>query len=103
MTSYSQIRSRRSAQRYQAENVEAWFWNHPSAIVKEEQEFIRKEGDIISVVDRVKSPLRLFLEKFRSLITCRMFRAKQRRDQVQSATTSYYSNARFDGFVIAVL
>ena len=103
MLSFSQIRTRRSAQKYQIENIEAWFWNHPTAIAKEEQEFVRKAGDVVALVARVKSPLRLLLEKFRSVLTCSMFRAKQRTDQVQSFTTSCYSNAKFDAFVTAVL
>ena len=103
MLSFSQIRTWRSAQKYQIENIEAWFWNHPTAIVKEEQEFVRKAGDVVALVARVKSPLRLLLEKFRSVLTCSLFRAKQRTDQVQSPTTSYYSNAKFDAFVTAVL
>ena len=103
MLSFSQIRTRRSAQKYQIENIEAWFWNHPTAIVKEEQEFVRKAGDVVALVARVKSPLRLLLEKFRSVLTCSLFRAKQRTDQVQSPTTSYYSNTKFDAFVTAVL
>jgi hypothetical protein len=103
MASYSQIRSWRSAQRRQVENVEAWLWNHPTAIVEEEQEFIRKCGDVVALVGRIRSPLRLFLERFQPLLTCRVFRSKQRKDQIQSATTSYYSNTRFDGFVTTVL
>ena len=103
MLSFSQIRTWRSAQKYQIENIEAWFWNHPAAIAKEEQEFVRKAGDVVALVARVKSPLRLLLEKFRSVLTCSMFRAKQRVDQVQSFTTSCYSNAKFDAFVTAIL
>jgi len=103
MLSFSQIRTWRSAQKYQIENIEAWFWNHPTAIVKEEQEFVRKAGDVVALVARVKSPLRLLLEKFSSVLTCSLFRAKQRTDQVQSPTTSYYSNTKFDAFVTAVL
>ena len=103
MSSFSQIRTWRSAQKYQIENIEAWFWNHPTAIVKEEQEFVRKAGDVVALVARVKSPLRLLLEKFSSVLTCSLFRAKQRTDQVQSPTTSYYSNTKFDAFVTAVL
>ena len=103
MLSFSQIRTWRSAQKYQIENIEAWFWNHPTAIAKEEQEFVRKAGDVVALVARVKSPLRLLLEKFRSVLTCSMFRAKQQVDQVQSFTTSCYSNAKFDAFVTAVL
>ena len=80
MLSFSQIRTWRSAQKYQIENIEAWFWNHPTAIAKEEQEFVRKAGDVVALVARVKSPLRLLLEKFRSVLTCSMFRAKQRVD-----------------------
>lgn len=101
MSSFSQIRTWRSAQKYQIENIEAWFWNHPTAIVKEEQEFVRKAGDVVALVARVKSPLRLLLEKFHSVLTCSMFRAKQRVDQ--SFTTSCYSNEKFDAFVTAVL
>lgn len=103
MLSYSQIRSWRSAQKYQVENVEAWFWNHPTAIVNEEQEFIRKGGDVVALVPRVKSLLRLLLEKFQSLLTSSLFRSKTRAHQVQSATTSYYCNTKFDAFVSAVL
>jgi len=103
MLSFSQIRTRRSAQEYQIGNVEAWFWNHPAAIVKEEQGYVRKAGDVVALVARVKSPLRLLLEKFSSVLTCSLFRAKKRKDQIQSPTTSYYSNTKFDAFVTTVL
>jgi Family of unknown function (DUF6594) len=103
LVSYSQIKSWHSAQKYQVENVENWFWNHPRAIVDEEQEFIRKGGDIVALVTRVKSPLRLLLEKFRPLLKSRMFRVKSRADLVESVTTAYHSNAGFDAFVTSVL
>lgn len=85
------------------ENVKAWFSNHPRAIAGEEQEFIHKGGDLVALVTRVKSPLRLFLEKCKPLLTCRMFRVRPRADQVESATTTYHSNTGFDAFVTAVL
>jgi hypothetical protein len=103
LATYSQIKSWHSAQKYQVENVEAWFWNHPRAIIDEEQEFVRKGGDVVALVTRVKSPLRLLLEKCRPLLTCRMFRVKLRADHVESATTTYHSNVGFDAFVTAVL
>lgn len=73
------------------------------AVAKEEQEFVRKAGDVVALVARVKSPLRLLLEKFSSVLTCSLFREGQRMDQIQSPTTSCYSNAKFDAFVTALL
>ena len=102
LASYSQIKGWKSAQKYQIANVENWFWNHPRAIVDEEQGFVR-QGDVVALVGRVKSPLRLLLEQFQPLLTSRPFKVRLRSDHVKSTTTSYYSNARFDAFVTGVL
>ena len=64
---------------------------------------MRKGGDVVALVTRVKSPLRLLLEKCQPLLTSRMFRANLRADHVKSATTTYHSNTGFDAFVTAVL
>ena len=73
LVSYSQIKGWKSAQKYQIANVENWFWNHPRAVVDEEQGFVR-QGDVVALVGRVKSPLRLLLEQFQPLLISRRSR-----------------------------
>ncbi|OAQ59435.1 hypothetical protein VFPPC_10493 [Pochonia chlamydosporia 170] len=100
---FSEIRSWKSAQDHQVENVENWAYNHEHAIDAKELEFIRAGRDVVALVRNDKSPLRLLLEKFRPIILSNLFRTKTKPDQAQSATTNYYSNARLDASVAFII
>ncbi|UNI23750.1 hypothetical protein JDV02_009550 [Purpureocillium takamizusanense] len=96
---FSQIRSWRSAQDRQVENIENWFYNHPYAIDSKEQEFVRTGRDIVAPASKPKPSVRLMMERCAPLLHSRMFRVKPKSNQTQSGTTLYFSNTRFDAFV----
>lgn len=100
--SYSDLKSKPTAQDHQIENIKAWFHNRPLAIATEEQEFINKPSDVIAVVSSPKTPLRFFLEKWQPLVTSRLFRAKHR-DGNLSQTTYYHSNKGLNAFTTFVI
>ena len=56
------------------ENVRNWFSNHDQAIRPEECEYINKDGDVIALVPRLKTPLRRFLEHFDCFLLSPLFR-----------------------------
>ncbi|SPO07123.1 uncharacterized protein DNG_09817 [Cephalotrichum gorgonifer] len=99
----TQIKAWRSAQPHHIENVENWLYNHPFAIDAAEQEFVRTGRDVVAPTSKVKAPVRLLLERCRPLLTSRLFRTEARADQARSETTVYFSNARFEAFVTALV
>ncbi|KAH8881110.1 hypothetical protein GQ53DRAFT_832641 [Thozetella sp. PMI_491] len=100
---YSDIKSRTSAQPHQVENVLAWFHNHPLAIATEEQDFVTKGADVITLVCKPKSPLQLWIEKCQPLVMSRMFRVKPRGGHVVSETTTYHSKQGLKAFATFII
>ncbi|GJN72575.1 hypothetical protein PLIIFM63780_006637 [Purpureocillium lilacinum] len=96
---FSQIKSWRSAQDRQVENIENWFYNHPYAIDAKEQEFVRAGRDVVALASKPKPSVRLLMERCAPLLHSRLFRIKAKSNQAQSGTTLYFSNTRFDAFV----
>jgi hypothetical protein len=43
-------------------NIRNWFFNHPNAIFSKEQDYINHTNDLMSVVCKPKTPIRLVLE-----------------------------------------
>jgi hypothetical protein len=101
--SYAELKGRPSAKIYQIKNVEAWFDNHQFAIDAEEQEFVRKGNDVITLVSKPKSPLALLSEKCELLIAWSLFRSQPREGQASSQTTLYFSNRGLEAFVTFVI
>ena len=59
------MKSRTEATKFQVSNVEKWIEGaNKKVIEKEEQEFLRKDGDLIPVVPKARTPLRRFIDKF---------------------------------------
>jgi hypothetical protein len=56
------------------QNIEAWLWNHPGAVIDRETEFINA-SDLINVVTIKKSPIRKFLERTKCFRSFGIFRA----------------------------
>ncbi|KAF2173237.1 hypothetical protein M409DRAFT_17182 [Zasmidium cellare ATCC 36951] len=103
VNAFSQIKSRPGAQNFQILHVRNWFDNHHDAIYEPEREFVaeQNDGDLITLVDKPKSLLRQFLQRFTG--TVRLFRVRQRADRIRSSTTRYYSDRWFDTFTSAVI
>lgn len=66
-----------------------------------ESSFVSKKGDVIALVSRPKSLLRLLLEQIRGVR--RIFRLPHRPDRVQSPSTSYASERWFDAVTSATI
>ena len=61
---HSELKARPDASKHQIRNVRNWMSNNNKAIQDEETGFIRKEGDLMAFVPKVKTPLRRFIERF---------------------------------------
>ena len=61
---HSQSIARPDASAHQVQNVKIWLSNSNEAIHDDETRFITQEGDLIAMVTREKSPLRLFVERY---------------------------------------
>lgn len=104
--SYSELRSRSTAQDYQVENVQTWFYNNPNAIDEDERRYASTREDLISIVPQSKSWLRLGIERINPTILSRIFPAKKRPGRVQNEYSFYASSKMMNAaetFVIVVL
>ena len=104
-SSFSQIKSRPSAQEHELRNLKNWFETYPQAIDPLEQHFLDKdhqplEGDLFPIVARPKSPLRWLLHKSRFLRF--RFPLKHRPDRIKSPLTKYHSDTGFDNMVCTI-
>ncbi len=62
------MKARAEATEFQVSNVKNWFYNASEKVIHpEEREFIKKDGDLIPVVPKIKTPLRRFIDKFNIL------------------------------------
>lgn len=62
---HSQIKDRTEATKFQVSNVKKWIEGaNKKVIEKEEQAFLQKDGDLIPVVPKARTPLRRFIDKF---------------------------------------
>ena len=71
---HSELKARPAADKQSKQNIEAWLWNHPGAVIDRETEFINAT-DLINVVAVKKSPIRKFLERMEGFRSCGMFRS----------------------------
>ena len=62
------MKDRTEATKFQVSNVTKWIKNaNEKVIEKEEQQFLYKEGDLIPVVPKARTPLRRFIDHFEIL------------------------------------
>ncbi len=62
------MKARAEATEFQISNVKNWFYNAcENVIQRKEREFVKKDGDLIPVVPKIKTPLRRFIDKFNIL------------------------------------
>ena len=59
------MKDRTEATKFQVSNVKTWIKDaNEKVIEKEEQAFLDKDGDLIPVVPKARTPLRRFIDKF---------------------------------------
>ncbi|KAL9076301.1 MAG: hypothetical protein Q9161_001017 [Pseudevernia consocians] len=69
------IKARPEATEFQIANVKRWLENaNEKVIQREEKQFIHKDGDLIPVVPKIKTPLRRFIDRFETPRLWRLFR-----------------------------
>ncbi|CAF9936463.1 hypothetical protein IMSHALPRED_010771 [Imshaugia aleurites] len=62
---HAQIKAQPEATEFQVSNVKRWFANANEKVIQnEEKQFIDKDGDLIPIVSKIKTPLRRFFDKF---------------------------------------
>ena len=62
---HAQIKARPEATEFQISNIKRWFENANKKVIQpEEKQFIDKDGDLIPVVPKIKTPLRRLIDKF---------------------------------------
>lgn len=76
MLDHSKLKARPDATKRQVSNVEKWLYNANDPIRPDEVAFIKKEGDLMPMVPRVKPPLRRFLDRFGIIGRISCFRRK---------------------------
>ena len=75
------MKDRTEATKFQVSNVMKWIENaNEKVIEKEEQAFLYKEGDLIPVVPKARTPLRRFIDHFDILRLPRCLRDRAVRD-----------------------
>lgn len=72
---HTQIKARPAATEFQISNVKRWFRNANEHVIQhEEKQFIDKDGDLIPVVPKTKTPLRRLVDEFGQLRLWALFR-----------------------------
>ena len=80
-----------------------WFRNHRTAVDKEEADFIEKGTDVIPLIEKKKSFLRLLIEKIGPERLTRFFPARSKKGRVESQWTKYSSNKKIDVVMTVIL
>lgn len=101
VVTYSKIRARESAQNYQVTNVKNRFKTYKNAVKDDEQEYIEKGTDVISIGSKIKPPLLLLSEKSGFLKW--VFRKKPRAGQVNVPSTQYWSYKGMEAFSDSII
>ena len=61
---HSELKARPDANKFQIDNIKSWLENSNGPITQAEVKFINKEGDLMPLVPKVKSPLRRVLDRY---------------------------------------
>lgn len=96
---HAQLRSRPPVHARNVRSVSNWHYNHGNAILATETEYLERSKDLMSIVDKSKSPLRRCLEKSTRFRLLRLWREDSgSRDE----NVIYTSDKRIDIFIAAV-
>ncbi|KAI9867436.1 MAG: hypothetical protein M1813_008994 [Trichoglossum hirsutum] len=105
IASYSTLRSRPPANPHEITNVKNWFYRYPAAILDSEAEYVNHTDDLMSIVPKIKTPLRSVLENIRGFRLSSIFRIKPTTapEIYDPETTHYHSDTRMELFVTIVI
>ncbi|KAF6829740.1 hypothetical protein CMUS01_08026 [Colletotrichum musicola] len=85
------------------ENLENWFLANPGAINPPESSFIEKTADLMSIVPKVKSPLRRAQERVSNFDLSPLFKFSPAGDVYDPETVRYHSDKRIERFITATI
>lgn len=74
---HSQLKARPDASAFQIENLRTWLKNSNKPIEPEEVRFIDKDGDLMPVVPKQRTPLRRFMDRYQLLRNLICFRQRK--------------------------
>lgn len=74
---HSELKARPAADEQSKQNIEAWLWNHPGAVIEKETQFLNAD-DLMNVVTIKKSPIRKLLERMEGFRSLAIFRTTVR-------------------------
>ncbi|KAI9822405.1 MAG: hypothetical protein M1827_000124 [Pycnora praestabilis] len=106
--SYSELKNRPRASGHAVNNVKNWFYNNEEAIAEPERQFVDTDSDLVSLVPKIRTPLRRFLELFDWFRLSCCFRVKSK-DFVhyskwyESQSTKYHNDTTMDAVVTCVV
>ncbi|KDN65471.1 hypothetical protein CSUB01_05517 [Colletotrichum sublineola] len=99
----SQMSSLPKAQGRDIESIENWFLANPGAIDQSESAFINHKEDLISIVPKVKSPLRRALERVSGFDLSPLFSMRPSGDFYDPELTRYYNDRKIEKFITAIV
>lgn len=103
LNNYASLRSKPKASSHSIRNVRNWLITHIGSIDDDESGFIEREGDLLNIVTRERTPLRAFLEKFDRFRKSRFFQRAPEAYGYHSKTAIYQSDEKIDTFVNVVI
>jgi hypothetical protein len=85
-----------TAEKAQINNIRNWIHNRPDVIHVNEQEYLDKGIDVVSLVYDNKSPIRRLLERMMPETISNVFKPKSKPGRVESEDTHYRDNQSFE-------
>ena len=89
---HSALKARPDANAFQIRNVKTWLKNSNNPIAKEEVRYIDKEGDLMPMVPKIKTPLRRIMDRYQVLRKFSCFR----QTKVRTVHVTYFLSPRPD-------
>ncbi|CAF9916587.1 MAG: hypothetical protein HETSPECPRED_002956 [Heterodermia speciosa] len=108
---HSALKARPDANNFQIENIKTWLKNNNNPVTKAEIKFINKEGDLMPMVPKIKSPLRRFIDRYQIFRRISCFRVRKLNsthyghddeENYTSDTTVYSDDSLMDKFVTCI-
>ena len=104
MLQHSQIRARPPVPKKDIRSLDNWFYNNENAILAEETDYIRHPSDLFSIVPKIKSPLRLLLERSSHFRFLKWWQQKSvERPAGGDENVHYSSDEKIERFVATVI
>lgn len=100
------MEKRPSPARPDIKSIRNWHYNHGNRVIsEEEQDYLRHDHDLFSVVDNYKTPLRRLLERSRKFRIFSLWQSKRAPSLpvYDQDMITYTSNKRIDRFITVII